>query len=46
VELLNAKRRELEAEAALAAIVAQKVAGIRRWIVLGVLGKLCTGDFG
>jgi two-component system KDP operon response regulator KdpE len=37
VELLDAKRRELEAEAALAAIVAQKVTGKRRWIVLGVL---------
>jgi DNA-binding response OmpR family regulator len=40
MEVLEAKRRELEAEAALAAIVAQKDTGMRRWIVLGVLAAL------
>jgi DNA-binding response OmpR family regulator len=37
LEALDAKRKELEAEAALAAIVAQKETGKRRWIALGVL---------
>ena len=36
-EVLDAKRRELEAEAALATIVAQKDSGRRRWIVLGLV---------
>jgi DNA-binding response OmpR family regulator len=40
VEVLDAKRRESEAEAALAAIVAQKETGKRRWIALGVLAAL------
>ncbi len=40
VEVLDAKRKESEAEAALAAIVAQKETGKRRWIALGVLAAL------
>lgn len=40
VEVLDAKRKESEAEAALAAIVAQKETGKRRWIALGVLTAL------
>ena len=40
VEALDARRRELEAEAALAAIVAEKQTGKRRWIVLGALAVL------
>src|ERR1700742_2745549 len=40
VEVLDAKRKELEAEAALAAIVAQKSTSLRRWIVLGVIAAL------
>src|ERR1700733_3507947 len=39
-EVLDAKKKELEAEAALAAIVAQKETGKRRWIALGVLTAL------
>jgi DNA-binding response OmpR family regulator len=39
-EVLDAKRRELEAEAALATIVAQKESGKRRWIVLGLVTAL------
>src|SRR5579863_9137222 len=40
VEVLDARRKESEAEAALAAIVAQKETGKRRWIALGVLAAL------
>jgi len=40
VEVLDAKRKESEAEAALAAIVAQKESGKRRWIALVVLTAL------
>jgi DNA-binding response OmpR family regulator len=40
VEVLDARRKESEAEAALAAIVAQKETGKRRWIALGVLTAL------
>jgi len=40
VEVLDAKRKESEAEAALAAIVAQKETGKRRWIALGVFTAL------
>ena len=41
-EVLDAKRKELEAEAALAAIVAQKETGKRRWIALGVVTALAV----
>jgi DNA-binding response OmpR family regulator len=41
-EVLDAKRKELEAEAALAAIVAQKETGKRRWIALGVVAALAV----
>jgi DNA-binding response OmpR family regulator len=37
LEVLDAKRKELEAGAALAAIVAQKETGRRRWIALGAV---------
>src|SRR6266704_2222440 len=40
VEVLDARRKESEAEAALAAIVAQKETGKRRWIALGVFTAL------
>ena len=40
VEVLDARRKESEAEAALAALVAQKETGKRRWIALGVLAAL------
>jgi serine protease Do len=40
LEVLEAKRKEHEAEAALATIVAQKESGKRRWIVLGVVTAL------
>jgi len=36
LEVLDAKRKELEAEAALAAIVTQKETGKKRWIVLQI----------
>jgi DNA-binding response OmpR family regulator/S1-C subfamily serine protease len=42
LELLEAKKRELEAEAALAAIVAQKETGKKRWIALGVVAALAV----
>lgn len=42
LEALDAKRKELEAEAALAAIVAQKETGKKRWIVLGVIAALAA----
>src|ERR1700758_1822349 len=40
LEVFDAKRKELEAAAALAAIVTQKESGKRRWIALGVLTAL------
>jgi DNA-binding response OmpR family regulator len=42
LEALDAKRKELEAEAALAAIVAEKGSGKKRWIVLGVVTVLAA----
>ena len=42
LEVLDAKRKEFEAEAALAAIVAQRETGKRRWIALGVLTALAV----
>jgi DNA-binding response OmpR family regulator len=42
LEALDAKRKELEAEAALATIVAQKETGKKRWIVLGVITALAV----
>jgi DNA-binding response OmpR family regulator len=45
-EVLDAKRRELEAEAALATIVAQKESGKRRWIVLGLATALALIGLG
>jgi DNA-binding response OmpR family regulator len=40
LEVLGARKREQEAEAALAAIVARKQTGKRRWIALGVVAAL------
>jgi DNA-binding response OmpR family regulator len=40
LEVLDARKKEHEAEAALAVIVAQKETGKRRWIALGVLTAL------
>jgi len=40
VEVLEAKKKEQEAEAALAAIVAQKDSGKRRWLALGMVAAL------
>ena len=45
-EVLDAKRRELEAEAALATIVAQKESGKRRWVVLGLVTALALIGLG
>lgn len=42
LEALDAKRKELEAEAALATIVAQKATGKRPWIVLGIVAALAV----
>ncbi len=42
LELLDAKRKELEAESALATIVAQKETGKRRWIALGAVTVLAV----
>jgi DNA-binding response OmpR family regulator len=42
LEVLGARTREHEAEAALAAIVAQKQTGKRRWIALGVVAALAV----
>jgi CheY-like chemotaxis protein len=42
LEALDARRKELEAEAALATIVAQKETGKKRWIVLGVVTALAA----
>jgi len=46
LEVLDAKRKELEAEAALAAIVTQKEAGKKRWIALGVVAALAVTGVG
>src|SRR5215831_6858476 len=42
VRVLDAKKKELEAEAALAAIVEQRETGKRRWIALGVVAALAV----
>ena len=42
LEVLDAKRKEHEAEAALAAIVTQKETGNKRWIALGVVAALAV----
>src|SRR6266446_2358985 len=42
LEVLDAKRKELEAEAALAAIVMQKEAGKKRWIALAMVAALAV----
>lgn len=42
LEALDAKRKELEAEAALATIVAQKETGKKRWLVLGIVTALAA----
>src|SRR6201997_1362364 len=42
LEVLDARKREHEAEAALAAIVAQKETGKSRWIALGVVAALAV----
>src|SRR6516225_3267726 len=41
-QVLDAKKKELEAEAALAAIVEQKETGNKRWIALGVITALAV----
>src|SRR6201987_2638391 len=42
LEVLDAKRKELDAEAALAALVTQKETGKKRWIALGVVAALAA----
>lgn len=42
LEVLDARKKELEAEAALAALVEQKETGKRRWIALGVVSALAV----
>src|ERR1700745_4139696 len=42
LQVLDAKKKELEAEAALAAIVAEKHSGKKRWIALGVVTALAV----
>jgi DNA-binding response OmpR family regulator len=42
LEVLDAKKKELEAETALAAIVTQKETGKKRWIALGVVAALAV----
>jgi DNA-binding response OmpR family regulator len=42
LEVLDAKRKELEAEAALAAIVAENNTGKKRWIALGLVTALAV----
>ena len=44
-DAIDARRKESEAEAALAAIIAQKETGKRRWIALGVLTMVSTVNF-
>jgi DNA-binding response OmpR family regulator len=46
LDLLDAKRKELEAEAALATIVAQRETGKRRWIALGAVTVLAIIGLG
>src|SRR5579859_7239487 len=46
LEALEAKKKELQAEAALAAIVAQRETGNRRWIAVGVLAVLALITLG
>src|ERR1700734_1644630 len=41
-EVLEARKKEVEAEAALATIVAQKETGKKRWIVLGLVTALAA----
>lgn len=41
-EVLDAKKKELEAETALATIVAQKETGKRRWLALGLVAALAA----
>src|SRR3984957_15228086 len=41
-EVLEARKKEIEAEAALATIVAQKETGRKRWIVLGLVTALAA----
>jgi DNA-binding response OmpR family regulator len=42
LEVVDAKRKELQAEAALAAIITQKETGKKRWIALGVVAALAV----
>src|SRR5262249_32467136 len=42
LEGLDARKKELEAEAALAAIVAQKETGKKRWVAVGVVALLAA----
>src|ERR1700752_861302 len=42
LEVLDARKKELQAEAALAAIVTQRETGNRRWIALGVVAALAV----
>src|SRR5215831_16058659 len=42
LEVLDARKKELEAEAALSAIVGQKETGKKRWIALGVVTALAV----
>jgi len=46
LEVLDAKRRELEAEAALSAIVAENHTGKKRWIALGLVTALAVIGLG
>src|SRR5690348_15779203 len=46
LEFLDARKKELEAEAALATIVAEKDTGKRRWIALGVVSALALIGLG
>jgi len=42
LEALDARKKELEAEAALATIVAEKETGKKRWMVLGIVSALAV----
>jgi DNA-binding response OmpR family regulator len=42
LEVLDARKKELEAEAALAALVTQKETGNKRWLALGVVAALAV----
>lgn len=46
LEVLDARRKEHEAEAALAAMVTQKEAGTKRWIALGIVAALAVTGVG